>query len=175
MTAGRGELNFCPIRPRIIKWGGVLQGGSGATVACSAPLLWGLSPGQQSHQCSWRPCPAWHSLLVHAMCVHMRLRLQAGKSPGWAGQGLQGWRKASTLPAPFPAPCVLPGAATRRLMKREEAGQGLGQQETARGQCEAGGRRPSGRDRQCPHMGSRRNCPAPLGPEASSAAGSSLS
>lgn len=54
-------------------------------------------------------------------------------------------------------------------MKREEAGQGLGQQETARGQCEAGGGRPSGRDRQCPHMGSRRSRPAPLGPGASAA------
>lgn len=75
-------------------------------------------------------------------------------------------------PAPLPAPCVLPGAATRRLMKREEAGQGLGQQATARGQCEAGGGRPSGRDRQSPHMGSRRSRPAPLGPGASAAAGS---
>lgn len=57
-------------------------------------------------------------------------------------------------------------------MKREEAGRGLGQQATARGQCEAGGGRPSGRDRQSPHMGSRRSRPAPLGPGASAAAGS---
>lgn len=69
--------------------------------------------------------------------------------------------KSKPIPAPLPAPCVLPGAATRRLMKREEAGRGLGQQATARGQCEAGGGRPSGRDRQSPHMGSRRSRPAP--------------
>lgn len=153
-----------------------MQGVGAAIMAFSSPLLlWDLSQGQQSHQRIQKPCPACYSLQVHPVCVHMRLRLQAGKSPGRAGQGLQGWRRTSGLPAPFPAPCVLPGAATRRLMKRKETGQGLGQQETARGQCETGGERPSGRDRQYPHMGSRRNCPAPLGPGASWAAGSSLS
>lgn len=46
-------------------------------------------------------------------------------------------------------------------MKSSEAGR-AGQQEPGRGQCEAGGGRPRGRDRQCPHMGSRRSAPPPL-------------
>lgn len=143
-----------------------MQGKWGAMVAFSPLLLWGLSQSQQSPvQPEALPSVAFppHTPRVCAR----EARLQTGKSPGLAGQGLQGWRRASRLLAPFPASCVLPGAATRRLMKREEAGQGLGQQETARGQCEARGGQSSGRDRQCPHMGSRRSCPAPLGPGAS--------
>lgn len=84
-----------------------------------------------------------------------------GRVQGELARGSEAGEEQSRIPAPFPAPCFLPGAATGRLMKREEAGRGLGQQETARGQCEAGGGWPSGRDRQCPHMGSRRSCPAP--------------
>lgn len=148
----------------------------GATVASSPLFFWGLSQGQPSHQCSQRPCPAWHPLPpIHPACVHMRLKLPAGKSPGELARDSKAGEEQADPQPPSQPPRVLPGAATRRLMKREETGQGLGQQETARGQCEAGEGRPSGRDRQCPHMGSRRNCPAPLGPGASSTAGSSLS
>lgn len=146
---------------------GILQGEWETTVAFSPLLPRGLSQGQQRHPCDQRPCPEWDFLHVHPVCT------REAETPGWeesrvSWPGAQGWRRASSIPAP----CVLPGATTRRLMKREDAGRGLGQQETARGQCEAGGRWPSGRDRQCPHMGSRRSLPAPLGLGASAAAGS---
>lgn len=167
MTAGTPSLT--PIGLGIIKRGDFLQGRRGAAVAFSSPLL-GPSVGPAE-------APGQRGAWQHGTPSTTPVCAREAEYLGWeearvSWPGAPRPEKSKPIPAPLPDPCVLPRAATRRLMKREEAGRGLGQQATVRGQCEAGGGRPSGRDRQSPHMGSRRSLPAPLGPGASVAAGS---
>lgn len=123
-------------------------------MAFSSPLPWGLSQGQQSHpsQGQQRAAsgPAQHGTSsMSTPRVHPEAETLGWEESRVSGPRSPGLGKSkpspsslphhpAPLPPPIPPPHVLPGAATRRLMEREEQAR-LGPAGGSRGQCAAGG------------------------------------